>query len=299
MQRYNRLLPLSLFVALALMSLLAACGNPPSTITGSTSSNGTTTTGSTPSNGTTTKSTPSTKSGTTSVPLQVTKADITLSVPSVSAYTCGTTIKETYTATFSFPANNTGGSVHFDYTTNNGRSSSPATFVVNPGQTTYAYTFSWSGLTDNSNTVPGPGGVMVTTPNAYTSNLVAPTGACKSGTASVPLQVTKVAITLSIPSVSAYTCGKTIKETYTATFSFPANNTGGSIHFDYTTNNGRSSSPATFVVNPGQTKYVYTFSWSGSLDSSNTVPGPGGVMVTTPNAYTSNLVAPTGACTSN
>ena len=160
---------------------------------------------------------------------------------------------ETYKATFHFPANNVGGPVQFTYTTTNGRGDQPATLTVQPGQTSAVYTFAWSGALPADNTAPGRGGVLVTSPNAYTSQLIAPTGPCIPAIASVPLKVTSVDMSLSLPTIKNTKCGTNITETYTATFHFPANNVGGTVHFTYTTTNGRGSEPATLAVQPGQT----------------------------------------------
>ncbi|MGZ3715513.1 MAG: hypothetical protein ACXVA4_08840, partial [Ktedonobacterales bacterium] len=71
---------------------------------------------------------------------------------------------------------------------------------------------------------------------------------------------------------------------------------GGTIQFEYTINNGRGSNPASVAVAPGQTTASYAFQWSGNLPADHTYPGPGGVLVTSPNALTSARVAPSGAC---
>jgi hypothetical protein len=273
-----------MLIAVALVSLLAACGTPSTTGTGSTGTGSTVTA-------------VATNSSTSSVPLKVTGVDIHLSVPSVSTYTCGTNITENYTATFHFPANNSGGQVMFGYTTNNGRSNTPATLTIKAGQTSATYTFSWSGQTSEDNTVPGPGGVQVTTPNAYTSKLVAPSGTCTSAsTASAPFNVTSVGLSTS-PDMTAYRCGSPFTESYTATFHIAPGGPGGTIVFQYTMNNGRStSSNVSLSVAPGQTIATYTFKWSGTLPASHTDPGIGGVMVSAPNQLESPLVTPEGGC---
>jgi hypothetical protein len=278
MRQYSRIPHISALIAVALISLLAACGSTPST----------------------TATAVTKKSSTSSIPLKVIGVDINLSVPTVSTYTCGTQITETYTATFHFPANNAGGQVTFGYTTNNGRSTHPATLVVSAGQTSATYAFSWSGQTSQDNTVPGPGGVQVTAPNAYTSKLVAPSGTCipasSTPTTTTPFKVTSVGLTAS-PEVTGHRCGSPFTESYTATFHIAPGGPGGTIVFQYTMNNGRSSSSnVSLHVAAGQTSATYTFTWSGSLPEDHTAPGIGGVMVSAPNQIASSLVTPEGGC---
>ena len=208
---------------------------------------------------------------------------------------CGTNTTETYKALFHFPANNAGGLVKFEYTTNNGRGSQPASFSVRPGQTSATYAFSWSGPVDSSNTTPGHGGVTVTSPNAYTSDLLAPLGPCIPAQAA-PFKVNSISLAAS-PEVTGHRCGTSFTETYTATFHIAAGGPGGTLVFQYTTNNGRSSSSnVSLHVAAGQTTATYVFKWSGTLPESHTAPGVGIVMVSAPNQITSPSVTPDGGC---
>lgn len=270
---------------------LVACGSS-ATNTGNTSANGTTATTTPSSNAT------SAPANTPGQPAQnvltVTSVDISVQPASLASYTCGTQLTVTYTATFHFPAHNSGGQVMFQWTTNNGRGSTQASLNVPAGASSMPFPFTWSGQLPVDHTQPGPGGVIVTWPNAYTSSLVAPTGSCSTAQA-VPLKVTSVGITVS-PSLSSFTCGHSVIVTYTATFHFPANNAGGQVMFEYTTTNGRGSSPTSITVPPGTTTLTYSFQWKGTIYNNQPDPGAGGVLVTSPNAYTSPLVGPTGAC---
>ena len=149
MRQIHRVSFVSALIAIALMGLLAACTTTTATtITSNTSSTPTATTilGSTPSTPTTTPSTPpttTTKTGTTpsntpapsnstkspsnstksSTPFQVTSIGVSAG-PNLSGYRCGTTFTESYTATFTLAPGGPGGTILFQYTTNNGRSSS-------------------------------------------------------------------------------------------------------------------------------------------------------------------------------
>lgn len=229
----------------------------------------------------------------TPVPLKVTSVEITVG-PSLDGHACGTQFTETYTATFHFLTNNAGGQVQFQYTTTNGRSSTPASLTVAAGQITATYQFSWSGQLPADHTAPGSGGVMVTSPNSLTSQMVAPSGFCTTVAPSV-FQVTSVEISTS-PTLDGHACGTPFTETYTATFHLAPGGSGGTIVFQYTTNNGRSSTNASLTVAAGQTTATYQFTWSGQLPADHTAPGNGGVMVSSPNALISPLVAPSGSC---
>jgi hypothetical protein len=285
MKKYSLLSHLSAFIAIALMSLLAACGNAPATTsTPSIISSTSNTSSASPTNG-----------STSSVPLKVTGVDIDLSIPTLSKYTCGTNMTETYTATFHFPAHNAGGQVKFESTTNNGRSSQPETLAVSPDQTNATYAFSWSGPLSSDNTVPGRGGVIVSAPNAFTSDLVAPSGAC-TVEAPAAFKVSSIELAAS-PEVTGHRCGSSFTENYTATFHIASGSAGGTIVFQYTTNNGRSSSAdVSLHVAAGQTTATYVFKWSGPLPQDHTAPGTGIVMMSAPNQIISPSAVPDGGC---
>lgn len=230
----------------------------------------------------------------TPIPLQVTSVNMAVSPTSLNGYTCGTNVTVTYTATFHFPANNAGGQVAFQYTTDNGRGSTPAQLSVQPGQTSATYHFSWSGALPSDHTMPEPGGVMVTSPNSLTSALVGPSGSCSSP--SVAFKVTSVGVTAS-PSLSGHACGTSFTETYTATFHIVPNSPGGTVVFTYTTNNGRGSSQnISLHVSAGQTTATYTFTWTGTLEPGSPDPGNGIVLVSSPNQVTSSDGIPSGQC---
>ncbi|HKF38839.1 MAG TPA: hypothetical protein VKB35_18230 [Ktedonobacteraceae bacterium] len=112
------------------------------------------------------------------VPLKVTAVTMSVTPGSIAGLSCGTNVTVTYTALFHVRPNSAGGTVHFTYTVNNGRGETPASITFNPGETTKAYTFTWSGALPFDHTYPEQGGIQVTSPNQLTSPLVAPTGRC-------------------------------------------------------------------------------------------------------------------------
>jgi hypothetical protein len=230
----------------------------------------------------------------TAVPFKVTSVDMAVSPTSLSGYACGTSITVTYTATFHFPGGNAGGTVAFDYTTNNGRSQTAAQLSVQPGQTSVPYKFTWSGALPTDHTMPEPGGVMVVSPNALTSALLGPTGSCSSPSAA--FSVTSVGVTAS-PALTGHACGTAFTETYTATFHIAANGPGGTLVFTYTTTNGRGTSQnIDLQVAAGQTTATYTFTWSGTLEPGSPDPGNGIVLVAAPNQVLSSDGVPSGHC---
>jgi hypothetical protein len=277
---------LSAFIALASLLFLAGCGNA------AYASNVPSTTSKT------------TSSTTLTVPLKVVSVDMSLSLPSVSSYTCGTNITETYTATFHFPAHNAGGTVKFEYTMNNGRASQNATLTVNPGQTTKAYQFSWSGLANPDSTVPGPGGVVVTAPNAYFSKLLAPAGTCIAPASptptptpapSAPFTVTSDSVAVT-PEVTGHRCGSHMDTTYTITFNIAPGGPGGTISFQYSLSSHAEGETGSVNVAAGQTTATYTFTWSGTIDNSGFQPPSGFVTVTAPNQLTMVSGSPEQGC---
>lgn len=239
-------------------------------------------------------STPTAAPSPTPIPLRVTGVDMAVSPASLNGFACGINVTVTYTATFHFPAQNAGGHVAFQYTTNNGRGSTPASLTVQPGQTSIHYHFTWSGVLPADHTMPEPGGVMVTAPNSLTSALLGPAGSCSS--ASAAFKVTSVGVTAG-PALSGYPCGTHFTETYTATFHIAPDGPGGMIVFTYTTNNGRSSSQSVNLhVAAGQTTATYKFTWTGTLAQGSPDPGNGIVMVTAPNQLLSSDGVPSGQC---
>jgi len=87
----------------------------------------------------------------------------------------------------------------------------------------------------------------------------------------------------------------TFTESYTATFTLAPGGPGGTILFQYTTNNGRSSSATnSLVVAAGQTTATFVFKWSGTLTVSHTAPGIGMVMLLAPSQMISPSATPPG-----
>ena len=230
-----------------------------------------------------------------SAPLKITSVDMSVSPGSIAGVACGTNMTVTYTAHFHANAHNAGGTVQFMYTVNNGRASTPASLTFKPGETTKTYSFTWSGALPADHTYPGLGGVQVTSPNQLTSQLVAPTGQCSSAA----FQVTKVDMSVNPASIQGMACGTNVTVTYTANIHVTPSSSGGTVQFTYTVNNGRGSAPASLTFKPGETTKTYSFTWSGALPADHTYPGLGGIQVTSPNQLTSQLVAPTGQCSTS
>jgi hypothetical protein len=228
--------------------------------------------------------------------LHVLRVDMAVSPSSLYSYTCGTNLKVTYTATFHFTTGNAGGLVQFTYTTTNGRGSTPAHLSVAPGQVSATYAFTWSGSLPADHTAPGPGGVMVLSPDSLTSPLVAPTGSCTPA-GSGSFKVIGIELSASPPLVGTH-CGAAFTEKYTAIFHIAPGGPGGTIVFQYTTNNGRSGSPdISLHVAALQTSVTYTFTWSGTLPADHTAPGTGIVLMSLPNQGESPAASPIGQCT--
>ena len=266
------------FIYLIMISL-AACG-----------SNQVNGPGSTPT--ATATSTPVLSPTATQVPFKVTSVDLVVNPNSIAGKVCGSSASFTYTATFQIPANTTGGTIQFQYTLNNGHSSTNASVAVSPGETTKIYTFSSSGTLSPDHTYPGIAEVLVNSPNTVSSPQVKPAGTCTTAAFSV----TGIDMAVNPTSIAGKTCGSAIIVTYTATFHIAANSPGGTIQFTYTVNNGRSTPSASVTVSPGQTTAIYLFTWSGNLPADHTYPGLGGVITSSPNVVHSPLVQPNGLC---
>ncbi|HLH63902.1 MAG TPA: hypothetical protein VKV20_19665 [Ktedonobacteraceae bacterium] len=228
----------------------------------------------------------------TPVTFRVTGIDMAVQPSSIAGLACGSNLTVTYTATFHVPANSPGGTVDFTYTVNNGRGSTPASIQFAPGQTTKTYTFTSSGALSPDNTFPGNGGVMTTSPNSFTSQLIKPAGTCTQAS----FQVTGVDLVVSPSSIAGIACNTQVTFTYTATFHAAAGSGGGTVQFMWTANNGRSSTNASVTFAPGQTTQTYTFTVSGTLPPDHTFPGVAEVITTSPNSVNSPQVKPSGQC---
>ncbi|HEY7350859.1 MAG TPA: hypothetical protein VH599_21290 [Ktedonobacterales bacterium] len=228
----------------------------------------------------------------TKTPFTVTSVDLAVKPASIAGMACGSSVHFTYTGTFHIPAGTAGGTIRFEYTLNNGRSSTNASVKVSPGQTTQTYTFSSSGTLPPDHTYPGIAEILVISPHAVHSPQVKPSGSCVAAA----FHVTSVSMAVSPASLAGLACGTQITVTYTATFHLAAGGPGGTIHFEYTVNNGRGSSNASINVAAGQTTATYSFKWSGQLPPDHTYPEGGSVIVNSPNQITSSPVAPAGSC---
>ena len=116
-------------------------------------------------------------------------------------------------------------------------------------------------------------------------------------TNAAPFRVTSIDMSVTPATVSTWTCGSYIQVVYNAVFHVVSGPNGGTIVFSYTLNNGRSQTPEKLTIIPGQRQSNFVFTWQGSLPSDHTYPGPGGVLVTSPNYLLSQLVSPAGKCT--
>ena len=137
----------------------------------------------------------------------------------------------------------------------------------------------------------GPAGMrpgQTTTPKQTVGPAPTPTSA--------PLNVTSVDLSVTPATIAGSTCGSSARFTYTVVFHIPAHSAGGTIHFAYTLNNGRSQSTDAVPVAAGATSASYTFVSSGTLTADHTYPGVAIVMVSVPNQVNSPAVHPSGTC---
>ncbi len=125
---------------------------------------------------------------------------------------------------------------------------------------------------------------------------VPPTPTPTMTTTSVPFKVTSVDMSVVPGSIAGVACGTYVTVTYKATIHVLPHGPGGTIHFGYTVNNGRSQNMASVKIASQQTSVTYTFTWSGALPADHTYPGPGGINVTSPNQLISPMVGPSGTC---
>lgn len=123
-----------------------------------------------------------------------------------------------------------------------------------------------------------------------------PVTASHAHAASSTFAVTSISMTVTPSTTSLWKCGSYIQVTYNAVFHVTSGPNGGTIVFSYTINNGRGQTAEKLTILPGQYMSNFTFTWQGSLPSDHTYPGPGGVLVTSPNYIVSQMVMPSGKC---
>ncbi len=109
-------------------------------------------------------------------------------------------------------------------------------------------------------------------------------------------RVTSIDMSVTPTTTSTWKCGSYIQVVYNAVFHVVSGPNGGTIVFSYTVNNGRSQTFEKLTIIPGQHLSNFVFTWQGSLPSDHTYPGPGGVLVTSPNYLLSQMVFPAGRC---
>lgn len=223
----------------------------------------------------------------------VSSVDLAVTPASIAGDVCGSAQTFAYVATFHIPAHTAGGTIQFAYTLNNGRSQTAASLEISPDATSATYRFTSAGALTPDHTYPAPALVMVTSPNAVESAAALPSGTCA---APGPFQVTNVTMSVVPASIGGLRCGSQVDVAYTATFHIAPNGPGGAIHFQYTINNGRGSTPASVTVAPGQTTATYVFHWTGALPTDHTMPEGGGVITSAPNSVNSGLLGPSGMC---
>jgi hypothetical protein len=112
-----------------------------------------------------------------------------------------------------------------------------------------------------------------------------------------PFSVTSVEMTILPADLSTWACGSQIQVIYNAIFHVNSGPDGGVITFSYTSDNGMSQTDAVLTIIPGQNTSNFTWTWEGTLPADHTMPGAGGVMVTSPNVITSPTISPGVACT--
>jgi hypothetical protein len=114
--------------------------------------------------------------------------------------------------------------------------------------------------------------------------------------AAATFRVTGIDMFVTPATTSTWRCGSYIQVVYNAVFHVVSGPRGGTIVFSYTLNNGRSQTAEKLTILPGQRQTNFMFTWQGSLPADHTYPGPGGVLVTSPNYILSQMVSPTGSC---
>lgn len=230
----------------------------------------------------------------TATPFTVTSVDLVVNPSSIVGKLCGSSASFTYTATFHIPAGTAGGTMNFLYTLNNGRSSSNASVMVGPGETTKTFTFTSLGLLPADHTYPGVAQVMVTSPNTVSSPQVKPAGTCIAPSA---FKVISIDLAVSPQSLTGRSCGTYLTVTYTATFHVAANSPGRLVQFYYSMNNGRGNQGSgNLTFGPGETTKTFSFAWAGNLPADHFYSEPGGVVVTSPNLISSGTLGPAGQC---
>lgn len=125
---------------------------------------------------------------------------------------------------------------------------------------------------------------------------IAPSHSHSASSQAATFTVTSIDMSVTPSTVSLWKCGSYIQVVYNAVFHVVSGPSGGTMVFSYTVNNGRSQTSEKLTILPGQQHTNFMFTWQGSLPVDHTYPGPGGVLVTSPNLLQSQMVVPSGKC---
>ncbi|MDQ2902340.1 MAG: hypothetical protein M3Y81_02145 [Chloroflexota bacterium] len=237
---------------------------------------------------------PTSASTPATVPIHIAGITTTVSPSSFSGITCGSTVNFVFTSTVTVNAGQSGGTMSYIWNIINKSTSGNITFKAGDTSKTIQYTFSSVTVAPDSASYVHGSLSVTNAGSTMTSSQATPAGTCKHNTAA--FHITSIGLSVSPSSIAGRACNTSITLTYTTTFHIVANSPGGTIHFMWTTNNGRSSTNASVLVGPGVTLRTYTWTVTGTLYPDHTFPGNGIVLSTSPNGMTSPGSAPSGSC---
>jgi hypothetical protein len=157
------------------------------------------------------------------------------------------------------------------------------------------------GIAGCGNGLGSQGGGATTVATSHSNSTLSTSGVSRHTlsmikTNAATFTVTSIDMSVTPATVSTWKCGSYIQVIYNAVFHVVSGPSGGTIVFSYTLNNGRSQTFEKLTIIPGQHLSNFVFTWQGSLPSDHTYPGPGGVLVTSPNYLLSQMVFPAGKC---
>ncbi|MBA2287420.1 MAG: hypothetical protein H0W02_18260, partial [Ktedonobacteraceae bacterium] len=227
------------------------------------------------------------------VPIHIASITTTVSPSSFSGITCGSRVNFVFTSTVTVNAGQSGGTMSYIWNIINKSTSGNITFKAGDTSKTIQYTFSNVMVAPDSASYVHGSLSVTNAGSTMTSSQATPSGTCKHNTAA--FHITSIGLSVSPSSIAGRACNTSITLTYTATFHIVANSPGGTIHFMWTTNNGRGSTEASVLVGAGVTLRTYTWSVTGTLYPDHTFPGNGIVLSTSPNNITSPGAAPSGS----
>ena len=224
-------------------------------------------------------------------PLQVTGITISINPVSLVTIPCGTAMNVVFSAQINVAPGSVGGQLPYSWNINHTPITGNVTFT--PGQTSQTVKYTLNNFVVQLNSASAVSGSISAgmSANTLVSTTVAPTGVCKLPG---PFQVVGISMSVNPASVSAVPCGTTVNIIYIATVYIAPNSNAGTVTLTWNAVYEHPSASITFA--PAQTVGTVSLSLPQKAARYVTFPRAVSIASTSPNAFSSAPIAPSGQC---